>query len=135
MGAGNPMRHKCKLDGCYLETTHCPLELFAGSFGGKIAASDIDFVVERKGQFIFMEWKTAPAVPTDGQKRMLRALAKEANKRVIVVTSPVPTRRVNLETVLRLQIVESNGTFRDNVDVTVAYLYEKFQDWFSRVNG
>jgi hypothetical protein len=49
----------------------------------KFSPSDLDGICERKGYFLVMEWKRPGEKASDGQKRLLQALA--ANPRFMVV--------------------------------------------------
>ena len=134
MGNPNPMRHSCEADGCYLKRTHAPIELFAGCFGGKIAMSDLDGVVERSGNLLFMEWKVAPSEPTQGQWILLRALARIPKSKVLVVTADVAAEDVGVKTGIWLQIVDKNGVVRPKVRLSIEELRERFARWFEIVN-
>lgn len=61
------------------------LDIFEGCFGGRIKASDIDGVVERKGHVLFFEFKSPGREVDTGQDLLFRALQRPANQHVIVV--------------------------------------------------
>jgi hypothetical protein len=47
--------------------------------------SNIDGIAERKGKFLVMEWKRPNEKVSDGQKRLLQALAGQPNFQVIII--------------------------------------------------
>lgn len=51
----------------------------------KFSPSDIDGICERKGNFLVMEWKRPGEKVSEGQKRLLQALAANPKFMVIVV--------------------------------------------------
>ncbi len=89
-GGFNPMRWKCEGGGnCYLEKHHLRKENFFDCFPGKIAVSDIDFVVEVSGRIMFAEWKPPGGTMTDGQDYLLHSLGRcrDAEGRPFVVVA------------------------------------------------
>ena len=132
MGAPNPMRYKCKSGGCFFETLHPPLEMFASAFGGKIAMSDIDGIVERRGHFLVVEWKVKPGKVFLAQDILLRALACNPNFKVIVITSPVNTNLIQMDTVVQAQLVKG-GKINPAYKYSVEELKDHFEKWFKAV--
>ena len=132
MGAPNPMRHKCKSDGCYLETLHPPLEMFASAFPGYIAMSDIDGITERRGHFLVIEWKVKPGKVSVGQEILLQALARDPSFKVVVITSPVNTNLIQMDTVVEVQLVKSDK-IKPAREYSVEKLKGHFEKWFKAV--
>jgi hypothetical protein len=52
---------------------------------GKLCPSDIDMVLERKGWFLFGEWKRPGEEVSEGQRIMLRALHKVPRVTVLII--------------------------------------------------
>lgn len=53
----NPLRWRCEDRGCFNVKHRPKIELFAESFPGRIAMTDIDATVEVNGFFLFLEFK------------------------------------------------------------------------------
>ena len=51
----------------------------------KFSPSDIDGICERKGNFLVMEWKRPGEKVSEGQKRLLQALAANPKFMVVVI--------------------------------------------------
>ena len=62
-------------------------------FPGRIAMTDVDGLVEIKGQFLFIEWKRGGDVPT-GQRIMFERLTRHPEFTILVILgrSPGPWR-------------------------------------------
>lgn len=75
------VRHKCSERGCYLETTHPPIHLFANSLPRNIRFSDIDAVADVDGRILFLEWKEGVRgdLPT-GQRLLAENLTRISPK-------------------------------------------------------
>ena len=88
--------------------------------------SNIDMIMERKGKFLFGEWKREGEDMKTGQKILLKALAK--NNTVLVITGYVDTdAHVSL-----IQVVTQNGMLNrigENKQDLITYL----QDWYNAV--
>ena len=132
MGAPNPMRYKCKSGGCFFETLHPPLEMFASAFGGKIAMSDIDGIVERRGHFLVVEWKVKPGKVLKAQDILLKTLARDPSFKVVVITSPVNTNLIQMDTVVEVQLVRSDE-IKPAWEYSVEKLKGHFEKWFKDV--
>ena len=79
------LRWNCEEDGCFNEKCRPKIEVFDKCFPGLIAFTDIDWIVERHGQFVFMEWKMSGCELTKGQRILLEQLSMLAQFTVIVV--------------------------------------------------
>ena len=133
MGKPNPMRHDCDRRGCYLETTHAPLEIFASAFDGQIAMSDIDGITERHGRFLVMEWKVLPGKVTVGQEILLKALSRSPNFQVCIITAPVDRSCIRTDTMVQVQRVR-DGEIRSGHPYSVQEVIDTFSYWFKAVD-
>lgn len=69
------MRHNCAKHGCWKDQHMTPLGLFDPAFPDGQGMTDVDAVIERRGQFLLFECKK-PGVPIPkGQEIMLRHLS------------------------------------------------------------
>ena len=127
------MRHDCQ-DGahCYLETAHAPIHVFDGCFGGRIEMSDIDGVIERRGNVMFMEWKTSRGAVSEGQDRLFRALTNNHwNQTVMVVWGPPhPAPDTTVTTVMYRR-----GQRGPQVTRTLAQLQALLQRWYAHADA
>ena len=88
--------------------------------------SNIDMVVERKGKFIFGEWKREGEKMAVGQKMLLLALSKMHT--VLLITGYVD----NESHISKIQVVACNGKLNligKNKEDLITYL----QDWYEAV--
>jgi hypothetical protein len=86
----NPLRWNCETQGCYHIKCRPKLEEFAGCFPDRIAMGDIDGVVEIKGRFLFLEWKSRPGPIPKGQRIMLEQLTRASRKITAIVVCGNP---------------------------------------------
>lgn len=78
------MRWDCKKDGCYRDI--CPkLSLFDECFTGRNCLGDIDGILERKGHFLLVEWKSPGGHLSTGQRIMFNRMAELPNFAVFVL--------------------------------------------------
>lgn len=88
--------------------------------------SNIDMIMERKGNFLFGEWKREGEEMKTGQKILLRALAQKHT--VLIITGYVDTdAHISL-----LQVLTRNGMLNrigENKQDLITYL----QDWYNAV--
>jgi hypothetical protein len=89
----------------------------------KFMPSNIDMVLERKGQFLFGEWKREDEEIKTGQKILLKELAWI--HRVLLITGYVDTQ----PHIILIQQVLPNGTLKV-VGKSVADLIKYIQDWY-----
>ena len=59
----NPMTWDCEQRGCFNKKMRPKIEMFAECLPGRIAFSDVDAIVEIKGNLLVMEWKTGRHLP------------------------------------------------------------------------
>lgn len=85
--------------------------------------SNIDMVLERKGMFLFGEWKREDEEIKTGQKILLKELAWI--HRVLLITGYVDTQ----PHIVLIQQVLPNGTLKV-VGKSVADLIKYIQDWY-----
>jgi hypothetical protein len=85
--------------------------------------SNIDMVLERKGMFLFGEWKREDEEIKQGQKILLKELAWI--HRVLLITGYVDTK----PHIILIQQVLPNGTLKV-VGKSVADLIKYIQDWY-----
>jgi hypothetical protein len=85
--------------------------------------SNIDMVLERKGQFLFGEWKREDEEMKTGQKILLKELSWV--HRVLLITGYVDTQ----PHIVLIQQVLPNGTLKV-VGKSVADLIKYIQDWY-----
>jgi len=88
--------------------------------------SNIDMIMERKGKFLFGEWKREGEEMKTGQKILLKALAKKHI--VLVITGYVDDDAY----ISLLQVVTQNGMLNrigENKQDLIQYL----QDWYNAV--
>ena len=79
------MRWDCDTMGCFLKKKVCRLEDFDDCFGGKIGLTDVDGLVERKGCFLFTEWKAPFEKLPMGQQILFEQLTKLSDRILVVV--------------------------------------------------
>ena len=68
-----------------MRNKHAPHVDFAELAIGNLVPSDIDMVLERKGWFLFGEWKRPGEQISEGQRIMLRALHKMPRVTVLII--------------------------------------------------
>ena len=68
-----------------MRNRHAPHIDFTDLMIGKLCPSDIDMVLERKGWFLFGEWKRPGEEVSEGQRIMLRALHKVPRVTVLII--------------------------------------------------
>lgn len=68
-----------------MRNKHAPHIDFTDLMIGKLCPSDIDMVLERKGNFLFGEWKRPGEDVSEGQRIMLRALHKVPRVTVLII--------------------------------------------------
>jgi hypothetical protein len=89
--------------------------------GDKVCPSDIDGVVERKGCFMFLEWKTGAEKVSGGQMIMLKALAKKPGIKVVVLWGWE-------QEISHVQVI---GHHQERVEVTPAQFISWFRGWWN----
>jgi len=66
------------------EAPHIDFEELNGLLG-KVVPSNLDMVLERKGHFLFAEWKRDNEKVSKGQEILLKALSRVPNATVLIV--------------------------------------------------
>ena len=66
------------------EAPHIDFEELVGLLG-KVVPSNLDMVLERKGHFLFAEWKRDNEKVSKGQEILLKALSRVPNATVLIV--------------------------------------------------
>jgi hypothetical protein len=91
----NPLRWNCEKSGCFNKYQRPKIEVFCDNFPGRINFSDIDGIVEVKGNALLLEWKgEAMPIPT-GQRIMYERLSREGMISVLCVAGDAETMEVN----------------------------------------
>lgn len=110
------------------EATHVDFGFLRGMIPSNpyFMPSNIDMIMERKGKFLFGEWKRQGEEMKTGQKILLKALAQ--NNTVLLITGYVDTdAHISL-----IQVVTRNGMLNrigENKQDLITYL----QDWYNAV--
>lgn len=85
------MRWKCERDGCYNIKHRPKIEVFHDIWPGKISMSDVDGIVEIKGNFLLLEWKSVEKDLPIGQRIMYERMTVGQRFTVLVVTGDAET--------------------------------------------
>lgn len=88
----------------------------------KLLPSNIDMILERKGHFLFGEWKNEGEQFSEGQKILLRSLAKLENSEVIIITG-------NTEGAVEIKLIQQL-----NEDSKLIKIGESVQDLIDHIN-
>ena len=113
--------------------SRCNWGWLAGSFGPTITPSDIDFIVERRGQFLVGEIKPSRAQITQGQDIMLRALASDRRFTVFYLVGDIAAHEIAPKELLVL----NHGEERDQRWEATSrnHFYQFCNAWFLRVDA
>ncbi len=92
----NPMQWKCRQLGCYNEKARPKIEVFAECLPGFCAMGDVDGLVELRGFFLILEWKSNRSPIPDGQRIWFDKLARMPGRMftVLCVAGNAETMRV-----------------------------------------
>jgi hypothetical protein len=89
------MRWDCKSQGCFNVRCRPKIEVFSDCFPGKINFGDVDGIVEYKGCFLLLEWKSEVAPLKKGQRLTYEALTRAGiGNTVLVVYGDAETMEV-----------------------------------------
>ena len=103
---------------------------FTDLFGlmGNIVPSNIDMVIERKGYFLFGEWKRSGEKFSQGQEILLKQLAKVPKHTVLIVHGDTDGGYMNIEKFW--QLTKGGGLYvrGNNVEDFKDYLLNWFLD-------
>ena len=80
----NPLRWDCSRSGCFNLKKRPKIELFADCLSGRIAFSDIDAIVEIRGNLLLLEWKDHQGLAT-GQRILFERLTQLCPATVLIV--------------------------------------------------
>jgi hypothetical protein len=78
------MRWDCNERGCFNIKKRPKIEVFSECFSNGINFGDVDGLVERRGRFLLLEWKSTNHVPT-GQRRLHDAILKDERWAIVFV--------------------------------------------------
>ena len=78
------LRWDCRKKGCHNVKGRPKLLAFSDCFPGRISPSDIDFVVEINGCFLFVEWK-GPNVPVSIAQEILHKTLTQKSPHIVSV--------------------------------------------------
>lgn len=81
-----PMQWQCQKDGCYNEKHRVKFGAFSDIWPGKISMSDVDGIVEIKGNFLLLEWKSVEKELPLWQRIMYERMTVGQRFTVLVVT-------------------------------------------------
>lgn len=90
----NPLRWDCGERGCYNKKHRPKIELFSDCFPGRISFGDVDGIVEIKGNFLLLEWKSEIKDLPAGQRIMYERMTIGRRFTVFVVTGNAETMDV-----------------------------------------
>lgn len=111
-----------------VQNARCNWSWLAPAWGNtKISPSDIDFVVERRGYFLFVERKASRAGLSRGQEILLRQLAKAPKTTVACLVGAVREREIEPKEMLVIGEDEWKPVNR-------AGFLEFCSQWFARAN-
>jgi hypothetical protein len=135
--SGNPMRWRCfektdggivERDGCFNVKKRPKLEVFHDCFTHGINFGDVDGLVERRGHFLFVEWKPPGGVVCTAQRRVHEELVKLPRVTVITAFGDAETMTVEFFTVRT-----TSGVSRVDGDLETLKAYVAC--WFEHVEA
>ena len=131
------MRWSCNSDSidCYANAEWQMVQIFDDCFEGKVCATDIDFCVERRGHFLFFEFKHSGKAGKldEGQRIMLEQLTRLNADRDKVIAFVVEIDRYSLE-IMRYRKVQA-GKVGDWVDTTPQMFLDIVCRWDAWARG
>ena len=108
-------------------------DCFVKSNGERIPGfgmSDIDGVVERNGQVLFMEWKRPGVHLTPGQLRLHQELTKNSRRQKTIVVWGDPQHM----TCERFAIIQNGQWLNQGENCDIDGLKERIHQWFIRAD-
>jgi hypothetical protein len=123
------MRFSCDGGRCYLNDKVPKLGVFDDCFPGKIGFGDVDGLIERRGCFLFIEWKEPGASLTTGQLITLKKLAAVPYFTVLMVEGD--NAQMSVESVC--QVTENGVSTKRATDLEG--LKGIFANWYERANN
>jgi hypothetical protein len=97
----------------------------------KVMPSNIDMVFERRGYFLFGEWKRKNEAMSTGQKIVLANLAKLSRVKVFVITGDTDNNTVNISDI---SMITKEGLYK-KVGSSVEDLQAMLNMWYEKANG
>lgn len=122
--SANRMRFSCDGGRCYLNDKVPKLGVFDDCFPGKIGFGDVDGLVERRGNFLVVEWKEPGGSLTMGQLITFKHLSSVPTVTVLVVEGD--NSEMSIEAVS--QVTESG--LGDKRPIDLIGLKSLFTQWF-----
>ncbi len=96
----------------------------------KLMPSNVDFILERRGQFLFGEFKRPEEQISGGQKILLEALSKKSGFKVFVATGWNEGTHLVVE---QLTVIR-NGTWMTE-PCDLEGFKKRIQDWYAAVEA
>jgi len=118
----NPLQWDCSTQGCFNRRKRPKIEMFAACLPGRIAFSDIDGVVEVRGNFFLLEWKSHGEIPF-GQKLLFQNFVKFAPATILVVEGDAETMEVST---IRYVFADRIG---EPFEANINELSKQIEDW------
>lgn len=81
----SPMKWRCNKNGCYLDERTIPYNKLVHALPNRMGMSDVDGMIERKGHFMFIEWKNSFSDLSVGQTIALKNLSNKPDVHVVVI--------------------------------------------------
>lgn len=106
------------------------LKFFNDCFRYNIGMSDIDGVVERNGQVLFMEWKRPGVFLSTGQLRLHQALTSNSCRHKTLVVWGDPQHM----TVERVAVIANGRWVDEGENCDADALKQRIQRWFNRAD-
>lgn len=94
----------------------------------KVMPSNIDMVFERRGYFLFGEWKRASESMSQGQKIVLVNLAKLPRTKVLVITGHTDDKEVvvsDISLITKDGLYKQVGSSADDLKLILDMWYQK----------
>ena len=95
---------------------------------GNIVPSNLDMVIERKGHFLFAEWKRDGERLSQGQEILLKQLAKVPNHTVLIVHGHTDNGYMNVYKFWKISKGGGLSVKGDNVEDFKDYILNWFLD-------
>ena len=123
----NPMRWDCQRQGCFNEKKRLKFGVFKDCLPGKISFTDVDALVERNGNLLFMEWKDHQEL-SKGQRILFQRMTLFCPAVVLVVEGDAESMLVSsIRTVWQGKMTEPEPADLDTLRATI----RQWSDWAS----
>jgi hypothetical protein len=120
----NPLRWNCLESGCFNLKLRPKIEVFADCFPGKINFGDVDALVERRGMFCLLEWKSKNEDLPSAQHISFSAFTRTSGNVVFVVQGDPKTMEV------MRYCIYWDGRRRGWASASIDELKARLKDWF-----